>query len=572
MAITNALFTGLSGLTVNQTKLNVVGNNIANANTTAYKSSRVLFTPQFYVTDAAGGPPGGTFGGENPSQRGLGAQVSSIQKNFEQGPMETTGKDTDLAIDGDGFFIVEGEEQRYTRDGAFMLSSFNELVTKDGKYVLGYAADAEGVIDRSGLARLTVPPDSLSIAEATGEVTLQGNLNADGDVAAGASVLSSIVLATADASTLDANTLLSNVVESGQTTPMFADGDTLSLAGKRAGKTLPALEFEIDATSTVGDLLNFYNQGLQIKTDETGPAGFTPGAVLDPSGAIKIVGNPGVDNALSLTGTSFTSTNADMTMTFSEDATSNPIGESISTSFQVYDTLGTPVQVDVTAYLESKDDTGTVWKFIASSPENTRAQTFDPTGATAADFYGSVLSSGTISFDNDGKLITTTGTTITLDRSGTGANPIQAITLDFGTLTGLSKTTSDLLMDDQDGFATGTLTGFSIGADGTMTGSFTNGQVRSLGQVAIAVFDNNEGLVDEGNNIYAAGANSGTPSISAPLNGVAGAIRSGTLEQSNVDISEEFINMIISSTGFSAASRVITTSDQLLTELLQTAR
>src|SRR3954469_21262284 len=101
--LTSTLFTGLSGLDVNQTKLNVVGNNIANVNTVAFKSSRVLFKPQFYVTDGAGSPPNADFGGSNPNQRGLGAQVSAIEKNFTAGAIDPTGKNTDMAIDGDGF-------------------------------------------------------------------------------------------------------------------------------------------------------------------------------------------------------------------------------------------------------------------------------------------------------------------------------------------------------------------------------------------------------------------------------------------------------------------------------------
>src|SRR3954463_8644815 len=100
MALTSALFTGLSGLNVNQTKLNVVGNNIANANTVAFKASRALFKSQFYVTDQSGSPPSDDFGGENPSQRGLGAVVAAIQKDFSPGSIEPTGKSTDLAIDG----------------------------------------------------------------------------------------------------------------------------------------------------------------------------------------------------------------------------------------------------------------------------------------------------------------------------------------------------------------------------------------------------------------------------------------------------------------------------------------
>src|SRR6478609_625181 len=99
MALSSALFTGLSGLNVNQTKLNVVGNNIANANTVAFKSSRALFKPQFYVTDTGGAPPGGDFGGTNPNQRGLGAEMAAIDKNFGAGSIESTGKATDMAID-----------------------------------------------------------------------------------------------------------------------------------------------------------------------------------------------------------------------------------------------------------------------------------------------------------------------------------------------------------------------------------------------------------------------------------------------------------------------------------------
>ena len=114
MALTSALFTGLSGLDVNQARLQVVGNNIANTNTVAFKSSRALFKPQFYVTENGGTPPNGDFGGTNPSQRGLGAVVSSIEKDFSTGAIEPTGKPTDMAIDGDGFFVVQGDGQTYT--------------------------------------------------------------------------------------------------------------------------------------------------------------------------------------------------------------------------------------------------------------------------------------------------------------------------------------------------------------------------------------------------------------------------------------------------------------------------
>src|SRR5436190_15628654 len=138
MALTSTLFTGLSGLDVNSTRLNVVGNNIANVNTVAFKSSRALFKPQFYVTDNGGAPPEFEFGGTNPSQRGLGSVVASIEKDYSNGALEPTGKATDLALDGDGFFIVQGADQLYTRDGSFSLNSENQLVTSSGEFVQGY--------------------------------------------------------------------------------------------------------------------------------------------------------------------------------------------------------------------------------------------------------------------------------------------------------------------------------------------------------------------------------------------------------------------------------------------------
>ena len=123
-----------------------------------------------------------------------------------------------------------------------------------------------------------------------------------------------------------------------------------------------------------------------------------------------------------------------------------------------------------------------------------------------------------------------------------------------------------------DGSATGTLNGFSIGASGSIIGAFSNGLTRTLGQVALATFNNPEGLIDGGGGMYTTGGNSGVPVITGPLELGAGSIRAGALELSNVDLSAEFINLIIASTGFTAASRVISTSDQLLTELLNSAR
>ena len=574
MALTSTLFTGLSGLDVNQTRLNVVGNNIANVNTVAFKSSRVLFKPQFYVTDSGGAPPDADFGGTNPSQRGLGAVVATIEKDFSTGALEPTGKATDLAIDGDGFFIVQGSEQRYTRDGSFSLNSANELVTGSGEFVQGFGVDADGNVAPGRLDNITIPLGTTTVARPTTRAMLEGNLNANGPVASGASILTSQVLTTVGglAAPTSATLLTDLASATAPATPLMAAGNVFTLEGQKAGRTLPAGTFTVSAASTVQDLLNFYRDGLGIDTtvpDDGNPATPLPGGAieadpLNPTGArLVVTGNLGSANALSLAGDAFVNQSGGAPFTFADGTNaagiaSNPAGESVHTSMVVYDSLGTPLSVDVTAVLESKSDAGNTWRFYAASGDDTD---------TALN-----LGNGTLTFGSDGQLLSSSGTTINIDRAATGAATPLAVDLDFGSMTSLTSRSSELLMTTQDGSAIGTLNAFNVGADGTITGSFSNGLTRTLGQVAMAVFSNPTGLVDKGGNQFAAGANSGAAVITSPLALGAGQIRSGALELSNVDLSEEFINLIISSTGFSASSRVITTSDQLLTELLNSSR
>ena len=572
MALTSTLFTGLSGLEVNQTRLNVVGNNIANANTVAFKSSRALFKPQFYVTDSGGSPPDGDFGGTNPSQRGLGAVVASIEKDFSPGAIEPTGRTTDMAIDGDGFFVVQGDggDQTYTRDGTFSLNAANQLVTNTGAFVQGFGVDIDGNITPGRLGNITVPLGTTTTARATTSAQMEGNLNASGPVASGASILTSQVLTTVGgAAAPTAATLLTNLADfAAPAAPLMAAGDVFTLAGQKDGRTLPSSQFTVTAASTVTDLLNFYRDGLGIDTNVPAvvppPGGAIEADTTNPVGArLVITGNLGAPNALSLAGDAFINQSGARVFTFADGANaagtvSNPVGEGVHTTFVAYDSLGTPLSVDVTAVLESKSNAGNTWRFYAASGDDTD---------TAL-----ALGNGTLTFDNNGAFVASTGTSLTLDRNATGAVAPLAFDLDFSSMTSLTSRGSEMLMTVQDGSAIGTLDSFSVGADGTITGAFTNGLTRTLGQVAMATFSNPTGLVDKGGNQFAAGSNSGVALISAPLNLGAGAIRAGALEQSNVDLSTEFINLIISSTGFSASSRVITTSDQLITELLNSSR
>lgn len=561
MALTSTLFTGLSGLDVNQTRLNVVGNNIANVNTVGFKSSRSLFRPQFYVTDSGGSPPSSDFGGANPSQRGLGASVAAIEKDFSPGSIEPTGKPTDLAIDGQGFFVVQSNGQKFTRDGSFQLNSSNQLVNTSGDFLQGFGVDSDFNIIPGQLQNVAIPLGAMTAAQATENVKLEGNLNADGAVASGASVLNTQALTTLGGlAAPDGTTLLTNIADSSNNAvPKFAAGDVLTLQGKKGGRDLPASKFTITPAGTLGDLQNFLQNGLGI---ETGVAAIpAPGVTLTTTGTdvtLDVTGNQGAENGLTLAGAALTSSSGVTPFTFTDDPTSNPTGESVQTSFVAYDSLGTPITVSVTSVLESKADTGNTWRFYASSGDNK--------GGTIG------LGTGTLTFDNDGKLLSSTGSTISINRQGTGAKTPLAMRLDFDEMTSLTSRNSELVMTEQDGSAIGTLNNYSIGTNGMITGSFSNGLTRNLGQIAMATFNNPQGLVDQGGNMYTSGANSGVPIISPPLSLGAGSIRSGALELSNVDLSKEFINLIIASTGFTASSRVISTSDQLLTELLNSSR
>ncbi len=581
MALTSTLFTGLSGLNVNQTRLNVVGNNIANTNTVGFKGSRALFKPQFYVTDNPGSPSNANFGGENPSQRGLGAQLATIEKDWAPGSIEPTGRVTDMAIDGAGFFIVQGKEQLYTRDGSFVLNDKNQLVTNSGEFVQGFGVDLNGNIIAGALQNMEVPLGALTRAQATTSSLFTGNLNANGPIASSSSILDStfgitdITAGAGSPAVPTDGTLLSNLRDIATPTgpALFAVGDVLTVQGTRGGRDLPALTYTVTTTSTLADLRAYFDQAFAI--DTTVPSPVTTGTQLRTTGApansafLSIVGNTGEANELGMASSGFTSTNPNMSVAFGEAADSNPVGESVFTSFVVYDSLGTPLTINLTAVLEEKTNTGTAWRFYATSANDSDAAAFNTLPAQA----GIRVGTGTLSFDNDGKLLSVANGSVSIDRQDLGAETPLTIQLDFKRMTALTDRVGRSNMFAQpNGMRTGTLTAFSVGQDGTITGTFDNGLNTTLGQVAIASFDNYSGLVDRGGNRYLSGPNSGRPKISGAGELSAGSIRAGSLELSNVDMSEQFINLIISSTGFSASSRVISTSNQLLTELLQTSR
>lgn len=572
MASTTALFTGLSGILANSRMLDVIGNNISNVNTQGYKSNRLTFAPTFSRTLGIGTAPSTQSGGANPSQIGLGVNVAGTQRNMGNGAVTVTGVKTDLAIEGEGFFVVRaGSEQFFTRNGSFQLNSVNELVSLSGARVQGYGIDSQFNIQTGALTDLTIPVGSLTIAEATRNVSFSGNLNASGDVGTVGTLIDfAALLALGAAAPPPANPPFSDSttrlvdLDNGSGSPLFTSGQSLLLSGaEKGGATLPDATLAVDNTTTIADFMTFLEQSLGIDTSEPTQPG---GVSIDPTtGVITIEGNMGTASELTVDSSDLTildSAGAVVDQPFTTTKSGLAAGESVRTSFLVFDSLGTPLQVDLTMVLESTSSTGTTWRYYVESPDNVGGDVR--------------VATGTLDFGTDGRISSIADFNISIDRSGTGAQTPLTMTLSFdsngNSVTAFSDTNTELAAVFQDGSPIGTLVEFDIGEDGIVVGAFSNGLIRNLGQVAMATFTNPEGLVDSGNQLFALGPNSGSPVVGTPLTFGAGRIISSALELSNVDLSAEFINLILASTGYSASTRIITTANDLMQQLLLIGR
>ncbi len=196
MGLASALSTALTGLTAAEATIDVIGNNLANSNTVGFKSSSAAFATQFLRTQSLGSGPTSTSGGTNPRQIGLGTMVAEITPDFNQGTIEISANPTDLAIQGEGFYIVEGKagEELYTRNGIFKMNAANEMVTITGNRLLGYAVDDQYNLIPGSLQSLDIPLGAAVVAKPTTNVDLEGTLTPTGDLATTAEIIQSGVL------------------------------------------------------------------------------------------------------------------------------------------------------------------------------------------------------------------------------------------------------------------------------------------------------------------------------------------------------------------------------------------
>ena len=570
MGLTTALYTSLSGLVTNSQAIAVAGDNIANLNTDGFKASRVTFQTQ--ISDLLINPataPTSQLGGTNVAQIGLGTSIGAITRNFADGALAPTGVDTDLAIEGDGFFVLNvNGAQKYTRSGSFQLDRDFKLVNPAGGLVQGYGIDSGFNIVSGVLTSVEIPVGVLTLAEATTRVQIGGNLNTDGDVAANATVIETEAVFSDMAATVPAlGTDMLDSLFDATGTPLFALGDVVTFTGAtKGGASLSDRTFEVGPANTTNsddngellqDFMDFFAGVLGIDTAVSG------GLAVNGAGQLVVTGNSGVVNEIELSnGNIVVNQTTAPTLPFTFLTTQNADGESIRTTFEAFDSLGSSVRIDLSFVLEQKQNSGTTWRYYAQSGDDTDVER--------------ALGSGVIDFDTNGTFVSVDNPFFTVDRNNTGAlSPLQ-IDMNFqsplGALSALADTLSQVNALSQDGSAFGTLQDFSVTADGTISGVFSNGLLRDIGQVALATFSNPSGLLEEGANLYAVSANSGLPAVVAPASGGAGRIVGGAVELSNVELSNEFISLINYSTGFTASSRVLTTTDRLIQELLASIR
>ncbi len=382
-----------------------------------------------------------------------------------------------------------------------------------------------------------------------------------------------------DGPTVDSNTLLVNITRRDgfeYDTP-FVVGE-LSFKGRKGGRLLGEKTFNITPTSTVQDLMGFMKDSVGIVSDSgdathpvvaskniiPGESGFLqPNSYLS-AGAIRLVSNTGTDNALGIDLTSFRIRDANGTISTPNlgfGTLQEAKGQSAVTDFIAYDSLGLPIRMRLTATLEERSDQQLVYRWYADSSDNSVK------GNTEI-----AVGTGLIYFDGNGNYVSSTSSTVAVNRSGLPSTKPLQFELDFKQLSGLAAERANLAASRQDGSPPGVLTSYVIGEEGTIRGVFSNGISRDLGQIRLARFSNPGGLEQRGQNLYAQGINTGLPIEARPSENGLGTLSAGALELSNTDVGGDLVTLVLASTMYRSNARVITATQQLFDELLNLRR
>jgi len=525
-----SLSAAISALRNHQAFMDVLSTNISNINTVGYKSSRVSFQDLLSQTLRLGGPPGTDGGGTNPLQIGLGMQLGGVTTIFTQGSLRATGRATDLAIQGDGFFVMQsGTSWCYTRDGGIDVSLDGRLVnTTTGMLLLGWQANAAGEVNTTTEIGAITVPFGTGEAAATSEVTFQGNLNLNHYLGTETTVADTV---------LDFTT---SEVMSGKT-QLASDTYHVEIQDSGGGN----MQFRV--VDDTGTAVSIYDVASDDGTTFTSDW-------QDVGDMLTNFGDGVVDTGRGLTIT-FDTVEGDYTAgTMGAGAASveyvNGADEPISTNVGVYDSLGELHTLTLTLVRTGVS----TWSYTLTESDDSLSLA---SGAT-----------GSVTFDESGTC-TSTNPTIGIDYTN-GASD-TSVTFDFEDLTQMSDS-SNIDPVSQNGLAPGTLVDFSVNEYGEVLGLYSNGLSQLIGQIALGSFSNPAGLLRMGQNMFGVAPNSGLAQVGVAGEGKRGIISSGFLEMSNVDLAREFTDMIIAQRGFQANSRVVSTSDDILQEVVNLKR
>lgn len=578
MGILSSLFAGVSGLNANGTALSVIGNNIANLSTVGFKGSKATFADLISSSIS---------GGSGAIQTGIGVALTSVQGNFSQGSLTTSSNVLDLAIDGNGFFIVKDAQGGtfYSRAGQFRLDKDNNVVDPTGFKVQGFLADTAGTITGT-IGDISLPSTTAS-PRATTTALVAANLNS-ATVPTG--VRGNVVASAASVTTTAAgnNSFTINLNGDGARTIAVANGLTGSALAAAIQNAVRAL---VPNDPFKGAAYAGFTASVNASNTFTFTSGMTgtPNNSTTGTGTVVVAANGGDTLAANLNMLAPISTTGTDFLLSDPSASSN-----FSTSMTVFDSLGNSHLL--TTYFTKIGANSWNYNTVAAAADVVTANYHSSNIDTSLGIVR--VGSGTLTFGTDGTLdrestvirydtATAAGTSGTapgeLQLDFVGATQDQPIAMNFGSSvttdggSGLDGTTqfgstSALVQQTQDGFAAGSLQAFSVDANGTINGRFSNGQVRALAQVVLARFPDPIGLTRTGKNTFAQSGDSGQPVTGTPDSAGLGQVKSNSLELSNVDLGESFIDMIAAQRGFQANSRVITTSDEILQELVNLKR
>lgn len=565
-----SLYSGVAGLKTHQTRMDVIGNNIANVNTTAYKSSSMTFSELMsQTTQKASGANATTgVGGTNAKQIGLGVKAGAINTAITtQGSAQSTGNPFDIMITGDNFFVVSnGSENFFTRDGSFYVDGAGNLaMTSTGYNVMGWDVDeTTGNIKQDTVtalrimsaANMTYPP------EATTKANISGILDQnDKDVTS------------ANGKTVNLNFFDARGYSyTAKFTFKQSGGDKTNEYSMELSKLLDSTGAEIDISKL--EFGNRSQQKMETKVTLNTDAYKWDGKVLKTKDGTTEVAN--LADIFNADGTLITPKDdaAAQKQQKAQDAIAKAYGYEGSTDefLNLY----------ITSAADPKQQL-TMQDLLGNMMAGKTADILPADGSTIT-MEGRYFEGTTVVFNkNTGKLESVGGSTTNLGVNAAfsqlGGN-FSDITIDLSECTNYdNKGTSTIgaTSGDLDGLGTGRrlgdMIGVSIQKDGMIYASYDNGMTKLLGQIATAAFANASGLEKEGDNLYSATLNSGEfDGIGVDITAGGGYMSTGQLEMSNVDLSSEFTEMITTQRGFQANSRIITVSDTLLEELTNLKR